>query len=178
LDTERRIFMNGTYRNVVLVGMPGCGKTTVGRALSAKLGWPLVDSDQRIVEREGRSINDIFASNGEPYFRNVESEVIFDVLSGQDQVVATGGGAVLAERNREAMSRGGLVVRLYAPIETIIERLREDKSRPLLAGDMEERLRGLAKAREHAYDFAHVMVDTTEGTLDDVVGKIINALQS
>jgi shikimate kinase len=164
--------------NIILIGMPGCGKSTIGRTLSAKLGWPLIDSDEQIILREGRTINDIFTDRGEEYFRNVESEVIEQVLSGSKQIVATGGGAVLADRNRSAMMNAGFIVRLYAPVSVIIERLREDKSRPLLAGGMEEKLHKLAEERKHAYDFADLTIDTTIGSADDVVGKILQAYQS
>src|SRR5690348_9694502 len=97
---------------IFLIGFMGTGKTTVGLALAEKWNWAFYDSDHEIVTREGRSIREIFATDGEAYFRQVESRVLVDLSTVPNAVITTGGGAVLVEQNREAMSRSGFVVHL------------------------------------------------------------------
>jgi shikimate kinase len=161
-------------KHLVLVGFMGTGKSTVSRVLAERLGCPAVDIDAEIVRREERTIADIFAQRGEAAFRAAETAALADVLrSGQRQVVATGGGAVLAPANRELMLAHGYVVALTADPEQIIARVREDSSRPLLQGDLRERVYKLLEERKHAYDFAHCTVDTTRLGVDEVVERIM-----
>jgi shikimate kinase len=157
----------------VLVGFMGTGKSTVGQALAECLGWRFVDTDQVIVEREGRTIPELFETMGETYFREQESRVLEDVLDGDHQVVSTGGGSVLREANRETMRAGGFVVALTAPPSVLLERLRADANRPLLAGDKEERVLRLLEERKDAYDFAHFTVDTSESNVRETVDRIM-----
>ncbi|ALS21504.1 shikimate kinase [Paenibacillus naphthalenovorans] len=163
-------------RNIVLVGLMGSGKSTVGQALSAKLGWTYVDTDSEIVRSQGMSISDMFAKLGEEAFRKAESEIIGNVLKRSEQVVSTGGGAVLLELNRLAMKENGFVVALFASVETIIERVKGDQSRPLLQGHLEERVKHIAKSREHAYDFADLKVDTDGLPVDRIVEIICSRI--
>jgi len=165
--------LTAELRNIVLIGFMGTGKTTVGLALSEKLGWTFVDTDQRIVEREARSIPELFEQEGEAYFRDAESAVLEEVLAGERQIVSTGGGSVLRPLNRETMLRGGFVVALTAPADALIERLRGDANRPLLAGDKEERVRLLLKERKNAYDFASLTVDTSKLGVAETVETIL-----
>ncbi|WP_248926505.1 shikimate kinase [Paenibacillus hamazuiensis] len=163
-------------KNIVLIGMAGTGKSTVGQALAAALGWEWVDTDQEIEREQGMPISQIFAERGEPEFRAIETDMIRRMLDGEKRVVSTGGGAVLAEANRRAMTEGGLVIALKAPAEVIIERVRSDSSRPLFQGNVEERVRTLAEQRKHAYDFAHVAVDTSAYTVEQIVRHIKDRL--
>ncbi|MBP1156148.1 MULTISPECIES: shikimate kinase [unclassified Paenibacillus] len=166
----------GKNRNIVLIGMMGSGKTTVGQALSAKLGWTYIDTDSEIVRSQGMSISEMFAKQGEEAFRRAESDTIGDVLRGSKQVIATGGGAVLLEQNRHAMNENGFVVALSASVETIIERVRGDQNRPLLQGNLEERVNHIVVSRKHAYDFADLKVDTDGLPVDRIIDVICSAM--
>ncbi|MEK5445473.1 shikimate kinase [Paenibacillus sp. FSL R7-0331] len=154
-ETERR-------RNIILVGMMGTGKSTVGALLAEELGYELIDLDHIIVENEGRSIADIFAADGEAYFRKAESAALAQVLEGEARIISTGGGAVLAPGNPEIMLDKGLVVALTATEEAIIARVSGDLNRPLLAGNAQDKVRAIMKQRREAYRFAHCTVDTSE----------------
>lgn len=159
-------------KNIILIGFMGTGKTTVGTILAKKLGWHDINTDEVIETAEEMPISSIFESKGEAYFRKAEAEALRTVLTGSEWVVATGGGAVLREENRDAMLKDGLVVALKASPETIISRVREDASRPLLAGNLEERVFSLLKEREQAYDFAHLSIDTDSLTAEQIADRI------
>jgi shikimate kinase len=160
-------------KNILLIGFMGTGKTTIGQRLAEILGWTFTDTDKRIEELTGMSIPELFAEKGEAYFRQVESEVIESLRSSEQLVVSTGGGAVLREANREAMLASGLVVALTADAETIISRVRGDANRPLLAGDLEGKVRQLLRDRAGAYDFAHVVIDTSNKAVEEIVQVIL-----
>jgi shikimate kinase len=162
--------------NVILVGFAGTGKSTVGQALAERLGWQFTDTDQRIEELQGISISEMFRTLGEPAFRTAETEVIDRTLQEQGQVVSTGGGAVLAEHNRTRMQEGGFVVALAASKEVIIERVSKDQSRPLVQGNVEEKVADLLEQRKHAYDFADLTIDTSGLAVQEIVDRIIEAL--
>lgn len=161
------------HRNIVLVGFMGTGKTTVGLKLAQELGWSFADSDKAVEEAAGMTIPDIFKHEGEGRFRELETEALKRLLSGSGQVVSTGGGAVLKEVNRQLMLEGGLVVALRADETTIVARVRGDSNRPLLQGDVEERVRTLMEARRHAYDFAPLQIDTDRLTVEEVTAAIL-----
>ncbi|WP_028549395.1 shikimate kinase [Paenibacillus sp. UNC451MF] len=163
--------------NIVLIGFMGTGKSTVGHALAARLGWQFVNTDDVIEEQQGMSISDMFAKLGEPVFRQVESEVIQASLDGISSIVATGGGAVLAEQNRNVMKENGYVVALTANAETIIERVSQDQNRPLVQGDVAERVHTLLEVRKHAYDFADRTIDTSELTVEEIVNLIVSDMK-
>ncbi len=148
-------------KNIILVGMMATGKSTVGAILAEQLGYELVDLDQVIIETEGRSIAEIFADNGEEYFRRVETEVLKRMLKDKKKIISTGGGAVLAPGNTLLMLENGIVVALTASEEEIISRVSGDHKRPLLAGNAEEKVRRIMEQRRDAYLFAHYTVDTT-----------------
>jgi shikimate kinase len=171
LDAARR--GGGLPRNIVLVGFMGTGKSTVARLLAARTGFRAVDTDEEIVRRAGKPIADIFAADGEPFFRELESRVLAEVLAGADQVIATGGGAVLREENRRRMLAGGWVVALTAARDALVARLAGEAGvRPLLAGGAAAKIDALLAARRHAYDFAHCAVDTSRRTPEEVAGLL------
>lgn len=166
--------MDPNVHNIILVGFMGTGKTSVSRMLASRLGWNCVDTDAEIERRESRSIPEIFMQEGECRFRSIETAVLRDVLGGTQQVVATGGGAVLAEENRILMRERGFVAALTAKAETIIERVRQDPERPLLKGNLEERVARLLEDRKHAYDFAHMRVDTSHLDIGSIAQRIMD----
>jgi shikimate kinase len=138
---------------VVLIGLSGSGKSTVGKLLAARIGLPFLDTDRIIEERTSTTIADLFASQGEQRFRDVEAAVVA-IACGQAAVVATGGGAVLREANRRAMRKGNLVVWLDPPLDILARRLvahQHGEVRPLLEGDIELRLAELNEQRRHLY---------------------------
>lgn len=148
-------------RNIVLVGFMGSGKTTVGRLIAEKTGMPLLDMDALIVERAGKSINDIFAEDGEPHFRALEREIAIELANGECQIVSTGGGIVLNPDNITDFEKTGLVVCLLADSETVLERVRHDSSRPLLAGDKETKILELLESRKSLYASITHKIDTS-----------------
>ncbi|MBK9161303.1 MAG: shikimate kinase [Nitrosomonadales bacterium] len=122
-------------RNLILVGMMGSGKTTMGRALAGHLGKVFVDSDEEIRHRTGVTIQHIFDVEGEAGFRQRESAAIADLVKRENIVLATGGGAVLDEQNRELLKQNGIVVYLKASVHDLLQRTRRDRNRPLLQTD-------------------------------------------
>lgn len=161
-------------KKLVLIGFMGTGKSTVSKLLAEKLGWKRVDGDEEIERLENRLISDIFAADGEAGFRVIETNVLETILASEESsVIATGGGAVLSEINRELMLSKGFVVALKASPEQIIARVKTDTARPLLQGDAEERVNLLLEQRKHAYDFAHLTIDTTNMSAEEVVAAIL-----
>ncbi len=149
--------------NFVLIGMPGCGKTTVGRRLAQAYDKVFVDTDDMIIEREGRKITDIFASNGEGYFRDVESEVIREVSAKGGSIIATGGGAILRESNVDSLRSNGILVFLDRPLEDLIP----TDDRPL-ASDKDM----IKKRYEERYDIYRSVCDIRVEDTDQTEEKI------
>lgn len=147
--------------NLYLVGMMGAGKSTVGRLLAAELGYGFLDLDQLVEKVSGMAIPEIFANYGEPTFRKLETDVLAQVASFTRMVVATGGGAVLAQGNWGYL-RHGVVLWLDARVETLVHRLEKRReTRPLLgnANNLQDRLESLLAARRNLYAQADVCVD-------------------
>lgn len=167
--------------NIVLVGMMGSGKTSVGQALAKLTGRRFVDTDALLEERTGRSIPAIFAADGEAVFRTLESSVIMEVVSLGDLIIATGGGAVLAPANREALRRTGRVFWLDAPATELYQRAVAQgiAGRPLLVGeDPLGRLTALRAARAEAYgQAAHDRVETAGRSPAEVAALILDLLK-
>jgi shikimate kinase len=165
-------------RSVVLVGMMGSGKTAVGKALAARLGVGFLDSDAAIEEAAQASIAEIFARDGEAFFRDREAEVIARLLSGASAVLSTGGGAFMAERNRAAIAARGVSVWLDVPLDLLWERVRHKDTRPLLrTADPRGTLAGLFAARVPVYRLADVRVEVRPGaSVDETAGLAIEAL--
>lgn len=165
-------------KNIFLTGFMGCGKTSVGRVLSERLGWTFVDLDQVIVDEAGTSIKEIFALQGEPAFRAIESRVLARIAALPAQVVSTGGGVVIAEANRAAMRNSGRIVNLTATVEAIAARLTGDSERPLLAGDASaDRIRGMLESREEFYADCDLRIDTTGRSVEAVADEITGSLK-
>jgi shikimate kinase len=157
---------------IALTGFMGTGKTSVGKRLAARLGWIFVDTDDIIAARERRSIEAIFAAEGEPYFRAREREAVAEAAALRDVVIATGGGAVVDEGNFETLRRAGLLVCLTATPEEILRRT-QGHGRPLLRGDRERRVRALLEERAASYARVPHAVDTTHLSVDEVVERIL-----
>jgi shikimate kinase len=165
--------------NITFVGLPGSGKTTIGRQLARRLGLPFVDSDHVIEQRLGCSIREYFDREGEQAFRDVE-ETVLDDLSAQHQgVLSTGGGAVLRETNRRHLHERGHVVYLRTSPEDVFRRLRHDTARPLLqVDDPLARLRALYEARDPLYrQAAHFVLETGRPSVATLVNKIVMQLE-
>jgi shikimate kinase len=165
---------------VILVGMPGCGKSTAGRQLARQFGWAFVDSDAEIEHEIGSSIRAYFDRYGEERFREIEQRVIERLAEPERRVLATGGGAVLREQNRLAMRRpGNRVVYLRASAEDLARRLRHDTHRPLLqGGDPLRRLRDLFRQRDPLYrDVADFVIDTGRTSVPTLVNLLSMQLE-
>ena len=147
---------------ISLVGLPGSGKSTVGRQLARRLGWGFIDTDHVIEQRIGCSIRLYFEREGEEAFRDVEAAVIDELTLQHRGVLATGGGAVLRESNRSHLHERGHVVYLRSSPEEVFRRLRHDVNRPLLqVGDPLQRLRDLFVVRDPLYrEAAHFVIET------------------
>ena len=165
--------------NIFLVGMPGAGKTTLGRTLAQRLRMRFVDTDRIMVERTGVPVATIFEIEGEEGFRKRESAALAEVAESDSQVVATGGGSILAGANRELMRRRGTVIYLRAQVEALWERTRHDSSRPLLkTPDPRATLATLLEDRDPLYrEAAHLIVDTGAQSAATLVNRVLTALR-
>ena len=168
-----------TDLSLALVGMPGCGKSTVGRHLARQLGLRFVDSDTEIEHRIGMPIRDYFAAQGEPAFRDVEADVIEKLASQPGIVLATGGGAVLRPSNRDALHSHMHVFYLRATPEDLHRRLRNDTQRPLLqVADPLRRLRELYRERDPLYRrAAHFVVESVRPSVPALTGMVLMQLE-
>ena len=168
-------------RHVVLVGLMGAGKTSVGARCAVALGRPFVDTDELVEATAGRTVSEIFASEGEDGFRARERIAVADVCaSPQPLVIACGGGAVLDPENRAAMRERGIVVWLRGTPERLAERVGGGEGRPLLDGRAPvETLERLAVLRAAAYEAAaHVTIDTDEIGVEEVASRVMEELAS
>lgn len=165
--------------NIFLVGMPGAGKTTVGRQLARRLQRNFIDADHEIEARTGVRIPLIFDIEGELGFRDREAKVIAEFATRKDLVVATGGGAVLRPENRAAMRQGGTVIYLNATPELLYERTKLDPNRPLLqVDDPRRKLDELFAQRDPLYrDVADIVVNSLGGSIGQLVRQVEKQLQ-
>jgi shikimate kinase len=164
-------------RAVVLVGMMGSGKSSVGKRLAARLDLPFVDADAEIEAAAGMSIPDIFATHGEAEFRAGEVRVIARLLESGPVVVATGGGAYMNERTRAAVAERGVSIWLKADLDVLMRRVRKRANRPLLqTADPEGTMRALLSAREPVYAEADITVESRDAPHETVVEGAIAAL--
>lgn len=163
---------------ILLVGMMGAGKTTVGRALAQRFGWPYLDSDEEVRRRTGRTVPQIFAELGEAAFRAEESAVLAEACaSPHPVVVSVAGGAVLDPGNRELLARSGQVVWLRASLATLTQRVGDGRTRPLLGDDPAAALARLYPERARIYEeVAAVVVDVDGVPTDRVVDRVAQAV--
>ena len=164
---------------IALVGLPGSGKSTVGRQLARRLQLPFVDSDHAIEERLGCSIREYFEREGEDRFRDVEQDVIDTLTQKHAGVLSTGGGSVLRPLNREHLKKRGQVIYLKSTPDELFRRLRHDLNRPLLqVADPLGRLRDLFAARDGFYrETAHFQLETGRPTVSTLVNMIVMQLE-
>ncbi|MDP1901345.1 MAG: shikimate kinase [Rubrivivax sp.] len=162
-----------------LVGMPGCGKSTIGRHLARQLGLQFIDSDSEVEQRIGMPIREFFATQGEEAFRNVEQDVIDELSSRPGLVLATGGGAVLRPSNRDALHSRTHVLYLRTTPEELARRLRHDTHRPLLqVADPLRRLRELYRERDPLYRrTAHFVIEAARPSLHSLMGMVLMQLE-
>jgi shikimate kinase len=164
-------------RVIVLVGMMGSGKTSIGKRLAAGLGLPFVDSDFEIEAAAGMAITDIFERHGEPHFREGERRVIARLVEEGPRVLATGGGSFMDERTRKVIADAGISVWLRADQSTLMRRIARRTNRPLMrTADPGAQMERLLKLREPVYALADLTVVSSDGPHGEVVSKVISAL--
>ncbi|MEX0697102.1 MAG: shikimate kinase [Xanthobacteraceae bacterium] len=164
-------------RSLVLVGMMGAGKSSIGRKLASHLGLPFVDADMEIEQAAGMSISEIFAKHGEPYFRAGEARVIARLLDGGPQVLATGGGAFMNAETRAAIRAKGISIWLKADYDVLMRRIKRRNDRPLLkSDDPAATLKRLLEEREPVYAEADMTVHSREVPHETIIAEILTAL--
>lgn len=165
--------------NVILIGMPGCGKSTVAQVFAREKGCRVYDTDAQITAAHGE-ISKIFEKFGEQYFRDLETQILKNVCAENDCIISVGGGCILRQENVSVMkSDGNKVVYLKTQLSTLEKRLKNDNTRPLLKGNTAERLKKLFSERAHIYEsVADVTIDTDELTAEEVFEKICFSLKN
>lgn len=161
---------------VYLVGFMAAGKTTVARALARRLGWEAQDIDELIEARERRTVAEIFARSGEPYFRSVEREILRLLLPLRHVVVATGGGTFADSENRAAINMDGLSIWLDVPFEALLARTPADGRRPLAQDRL--KMEQLFASRQAAYAMAHVRIPVGVAPAEEVAEQILDAMRA
>ncbi|WP_300368405.1 shikimate kinase [Brachyspira sp.] len=171
---------NDTNNKVIfLIGLPGCGKTALSKMLAEKLNYNLYDMDSYIEEKENKTITNIFADNGESYFRNIESEILEKLSNLNNVIISTGGGIVLAEKNRNILKNKGLTVFIDRNANIILNNI-DTKERPLLANN-KNKLLELSKQRDHLYrESAHIIFthNTWEDNIDNTFKKFYESIKT
>ena len=160
-------------KNIVLFGFMGTGKTSVGKKVAADLGMNFVDMDHVIEEREGRVISDIFATDGEAYFRELERALVKELSAGSGMVIGTGGGVVLNADNVADFAASGLAVCINVEPDEILARLEDDGSRPLLAeGDKLAKIKSILETRKDFYASVPMQVTTTGCSIQESAARV------
>lgn len=168
----------GFNKSLVIVGMPGSGKSSVGRQLAKQVGLPFADSDAEIERAAGMKIVEIFAQQGEPEFRRQEQEAIARLINGPPMVLATGGGAFMSEATRQLIKQRAISIWLNAPLEQLQLRTATDRKRPLLQQDADKltALRKLLAQREAIYATADLTIISDQRPVKDTVARLLTAL--
>jgi shikimate kinase len=166
-------------RSVVLVGMMGSGKSSIGRRLAAALDLPFSDADLEIEQAAGMTIEDVFRIHGEPYFREGEERVIRRLLRGGPQVLATGGGAVISAQTRAEIAKSGISIWLNAPLDLLLQRVARRDNRPLLkTGDPKTVLARLLSERAPYYAEADLVFDSRDASHETIVDELLTLIAS
>lgn len=174
---EREIRTKLGSRSIVLVGMPGCGKSAIGRRLAPRLDLPFIDADEEIERAAGKSIKDIFAEHGEAYFRDGERRVIARLLASGPQVLATGGGAMMDAETRRNVKRAGISIWVKAELPVLLRRVAKRNNRPLFEGrDAETVMTELMEARNPVFATADIIVESREIPHEVIVDEIVAAI--
>lgn len=161
-------------KNIVLVGLSGSGKSTLGNILSSLSGYALVDTDAIIVKLQNRSINNIFETNGEEFFRTLETQVSKEISAFDKQIISTGGGIVLKEKNLEYLKQNGIVFYLKTSVNSLLKRLEGDNTRPLLkTDDVKKKLEIMLEIRGKLYEKADVTIETDKLTPEETAKEIL-----
>lgn len=164
---------------IVLIGFMGTGKSSLGRLLARELNFSFVDTDALIEERQGRSITELFALDGEPFFRQLERDLARELAPARQVVISTGGGFPLEPENIRVLRPNGLIVALKATPEMIYQRIKHETHRPLLAhADPLNRITTLLKTREAVYQNADLTLDTTHRSLEAMAAEVIAAVRN
>ncbi|WP_245803103.1 shikimate kinase [Acuticoccus yangtzensis] len=178
MSQDRPGLVTALGRNPVLVGLPGAGKSSVGKRLATRLGVPFVDADTEIEKAAGMTIDEIFKMHGEPAFRDGEARVIARLVQAGPHVIATGGGAFMRADTRAAIAEGGIAVWLDAPTDVLIARIMRRDNRPLFHNvDPRQKLLDLRAIRDPHFAEAPVKVLSSAGPHDRVVNAIVRELQ-
>lgn len=159
--------------NIILTGFMGTGKTVTGRMLAERTGMELVDMDSMIEKRQGKTIPEIFAQDGEAAFRAMERVLVQELAQRDGLIISTGGGIVLNPDNIADFEKSGLVVCLKASPETVFQRLEEDATRPLLAGDKKAQIAAILAERNPLYDAVAHGIATDGLTVEETAGRIL-----
>lgn len=155
-------------RSIVLVGMMGAGKSSIGRRLASRLGIPFIDADTEIESAAGMAIPEIFEKHGEPYFRAGEARVIARLLDNGPQVLATGGGAVMDPQTRALIGQKGISIWLKADIDVLLKRTKRRNDRPLV-----EKIKDLLPVREPIYAQADIIIQSRDEPHDTIIDEIM-----
>ena len=165
---------NALLCNIFLIGFMGTGKSTVAKALKEQTGAEIIEMDQLIAQRENQSIPQIFEEKGEAYFRNLETELLTELQSGEKNIVSCGGGVPMREKNVLEMKKSGRVVLLTALPETVLERVKENQDRPLLQNRKSvEGIRELMEQRREKYEAAADVMVATDGKSAETIAREI-----
>jgi shikimate kinase len=158
-------------RSIVLVGMMGAGKSSIGRRLASRLGIPFIDADTEIVSAAGMTIPEIFEKHGEPYFRAGEARVIARLLDNGPQVLATGGGSLMDPQTRALIGQKGISIWLKADVDVLLKRTKRRNDRPLV-----EKIKDLLPVREPIYAQADIIIQSRDEPHDTIIDEIMGEL--
>ena len=176
-ELHETVFARLGGRSVVLVGLMGAGKTTIGRRLAQRLDMPFADADKEIERAAQKSVAEIFEDHGEDYFRSGETRVISRLLDEEQKVLATGGGAFMNSETREKIQQTAVSVWLKAELDLLMKRVRRKSHRPLLkAPDPEGVMRGLIETRYPVYEHSDLVVESRDVPHSQIVDDVIAAL--
>lgn len=166
--------------NIALIGMMGSGKTTVGNLLKEELNnFTFIDTDTKIIEKENKSINEIFSMYGEEYFRNIETEILKNILNNDNQIISTGGGIIKSEENIKLLKENATVIYLKASAEKLYERVKNNKERPLLnTENMLKKIKQLLNERENNYNKADYTINTDNKSPKEITNEIIGIINA